>query len=89
MTKVVDMENPPFFFLERLPTLVKSKIFDTSMGLHFEFWSMLEVIALIGTFDWSAKRTNESRCLEASILAFVQASKRGESIFNQSETSDG
>ena len=64
MTKVVVMENPPFFFLERLSTLVRSKISDISMGLHFEFWSMLEVIALIGTFDWSAKWTNESRCLE-------------------------
>ena len=54
MTKGVVMENPPFFFLERLPTLVRNKIFGTSMGLHFEYWSMLEVIALIGTFDWSA-----------------------------------
>ena len=68
MTKGVVMENPPFFFLERLPTLVKSKIFDTSMGLHFEFWSMLEVIALIGTFDWSAKQTYESRCLEVILF---------------------
>ena len=64
MTKGVVMENPPFFFLERLPTLVRSKISSTSMRFHFEFWSMLEVIALIGTFDWSAKRTNESRRLE-------------------------
>ena len=68
MTKGVVMENPPFLFLERLPTLVRSKIFGISMGLHFEFWSMLEVIALIGTFDWSAKRTNESRCLEVIVF---------------------
>ena len=68
MTKVVVMENPPFFFLERLSTLVRSKISGISMGLHFEFWSMLEVIALIGTFDWSAKRTNESRCLEVILF---------------------
>ena len=68
MTKVVVMENPPFFFLERLPTLVRSKISDINMGLHFEFWSMLEVIALIGTFDWSAKRANESGCLEVILF---------------------
>ena len=68
MTKGVVMENPSFFFLERLPTLVRSKIFGISMGFHFEFWSMLEVIALIGTFDWSAKRTNESRCLEVILF---------------------
>ena len=68
MTKGEVMENPPFFFLERLPTLVRSKIFGISMGLHFEYWSMLEVIALIGTFDWGAKQTNESRCLEAILF---------------------
>ena len=68
MTKGVVMENPPFFFLERLLTLVRSKIFGISMRLHFEYWSMLEVIALIGTFDWSAKRTNESKCLEAILF---------------------
>ena len=65
MTKVkhVRHEESSPFFLERLPTLVRSKISSTNMRLHFEFWSMLEMIALKGTFDWSAKRTNESKCL--------------------------
>ena len=63
MTKGVVMENLPNFFFRKTPTLVRSKISSTNMRLHFEFWSMLEMIALNGTFDWSAKRTNKSRCL--------------------------
>ena len=30
-------EESSLFFLERLPTLVRSKIFGMSMGLHFEY----------------------------------------------------
>ena len=49
MTKVRHEESFPFFWKDSKISIVRSKIFGMSVGFYSEFWSNLEVVALIGT----------------------------------------